>query len=466
LSAPAERARWAPGTRVWHGRYTGLWWAFVPGRPDLLVEAPDPQQLARKLDSIARHLDRVASLAVKTPALVTAAVVLTYLAPLPSAVAAVAKVPSWKPAKLTGLSDYDNLNGIVATGRNRAWVIGDHGGNGPFGYHWDGRAWRRSTLPKGLATSNSHTGSDGTIESVSASGSTNAWTAVQGPIDWKVFDQYPKPDCPTPERRRMSTSALRAAASSQSIFKDYKLLRWNGKRWVLAKILPHTGISAVVATGTHAVDAFGYGPAGSVRWHFNGKQWKSSAVPFSVTDARAQGRVIWAVGESTAGQVLGRFDGRTWKTVPLGLPATKAASKDRPGIYVDLTSFAVLGKNRVSISAMVSPLSLCGGGEPTSTTHQLTWDGRVLKDTRSPYWVITSEAPDGHGGSYALAQRSLTGPQPLEPTFLHRTATGIWKRAKLPRKPYALQSLAHIPGTTELWATGSTDERPAILRYA
>jgi len=96
----------------------------------------------------------------------------------------------------------------------------------------------------------------------------------------------------------------------------------------------------------------------------------------------------------------------------------------------------------------------------------LTWDGRVLKDTRSPYWVITSEAPDGHGGSYALAHRSPAGSQPLEPAFLHRTATGIWKRTKLPRKPYTLQSLARIPGTAELWAMGSVGERPAILRYA
>lgn len=49
MNPAAELATWFPDVKIWFGPCTGSWWAFVPGRPDRLVEAPNPRDLARKL---------------------------------------------------------------------------------------------------------------------------------------------------------------------------------------------------------------------------------------------------------------------------------------------------------------------------------------------------------------------------------------------------------------------------------
>ncbi|MGI8332834.1 hypothetical protein ACRYCC_23030 [Actinomadura scrupuli] len=40
-----------PGVRVWYGRHTGTWWAYIPVDGGRLVEADRPQRLA---DAIVR----------------------------------------------------------------------------------------------------------------------------------------------------------------------------------------------------------------------------------------------------------------------------------------------------------------------------------------------------------------------------------------------------------------------------
>ncbi|SFP50072.1 hypothetical protein SAMN04489713_114279 [Actinomadura madurae] len=44
---------WIPGLQVWYGLYTRSWWAYVPGRPDSLIEAPSPELLAQRLTPLA-----------------------------------------------------------------------------------------------------------------------------------------------------------------------------------------------------------------------------------------------------------------------------------------------------------------------------------------------------------------------------------------------------------------------------
>lgn len=53
MNPAAELGAWFPGVHVWHGRYTGSWWAYVPGHPPRLLEAPDLQHLTRKLATTA-----------------------------------------------------------------------------------------------------------------------------------------------------------------------------------------------------------------------------------------------------------------------------------------------------------------------------------------------------------------------------------------------------------------------------
>ncbi|WP_106399297.1 hypothetical protein [Actinocorallia populi] len=43
----AEVSLWWPGARSWYGRATGVWWAFLPGHPDQLLDFHDPAELIR-----------------------------------------------------------------------------------------------------------------------------------------------------------------------------------------------------------------------------------------------------------------------------------------------------------------------------------------------------------------------------------------------------------------------------------
>jgi hypothetical protein len=53
MNPAAGLTTWIPGLQVWYGIYTRSWWAFVPGYPDQLIEAPSPDLLAQRLTSLA-----------------------------------------------------------------------------------------------------------------------------------------------------------------------------------------------------------------------------------------------------------------------------------------------------------------------------------------------------------------------------------------------------------------------------
>lgn len=54
---PADEIRlWWPGARIWYGRATGTWWAFLPGHPDLLLDFLDPSELIRAVASLRKNM--------------------------------------------------------------------------------------------------------------------------------------------------------------------------------------------------------------------------------------------------------------------------------------------------------------------------------------------------------------------------------------------------------------------------
>lgn len=49
MNPAAGLKAWIPGLQIWYGIYTRSWWAFVPGPPDRLIEAPSPEHLVQAL---------------------------------------------------------------------------------------------------------------------------------------------------------------------------------------------------------------------------------------------------------------------------------------------------------------------------------------------------------------------------------------------------------------------------------
>lgn len=52
MNPAAGLTHWIPGLQVWYGIHTRSWWAFIPGPPDHLLEAPSPELLAQRLTSL------------------------------------------------------------------------------------------------------------------------------------------------------------------------------------------------------------------------------------------------------------------------------------------------------------------------------------------------------------------------------------------------------------------------------
>lgn len=52
----AEIRLWWPDARIWYGRATGAWWAFLPGHPDRLLDFLDPAELIRAIAHLRKNM--------------------------------------------------------------------------------------------------------------------------------------------------------------------------------------------------------------------------------------------------------------------------------------------------------------------------------------------------------------------------------------------------------------------------
>jgi hypothetical protein len=137
------------------------------------------------------------------------------------------------------------LEGVAATARNDAWVVGERTdpsgrlaehGLGAVAEHWDGTRWRHVLLPRLQR-----------LSAVAATSATNAWAVG---------------------------ADTRGAAVA---------LHWNGLRWRTQLRLPNAELRDVAALSTTDVWAVGGRPAPSdarfLELHWNGKRWSTYSQP-------------------------------------------------------------------------------------------------------------------------------------------------------------------------------------------
>lgn len=359
--------------------------------------------------------------------------------------AASARPRALELAKTFRLAGDETVTDLVVPARRSAFVFAmreRRGGIEPLVFRWNGRKWSRSPLPAGVK---------GVPGQANASSAKNVWMTVTG--NPGLFEKYmDRTTAVCPDGRRASPAGATARAGAN----PSKVLRWNGRRWTVARTFKNAYVNEVVAFGPRNVRVYGLDRKGPASWHFNGRTWRRAALPFLVTKAEAvSAREIWALARdrSSPGTFLVRFDGTRWTRVRPDAPSLAPA---RPALLLDLN---VLGRDRLWLSARTTEGDPCSPEGETAET-QLHWNGRIWT-AESPRTVqgflLSGHASDGAGGLYAHAWGSDSGDEwDFDRALFHRSAKGVWSRRILSEKNN-VQHLARIPGTRSLWAAGTRE---------
>jgi hypothetical protein len=322
----------------------------------------------------------------------------------------------------SGYSVAGTLESVAATSTTNAWAVGVTSKSKPLIVHWNGHSWRSvaTGAPAG----------DSELSSVAASSAANAWA-----VD-RVF-----------------------SGRGRSV-----LLHWNGHAWKQASFRAPAGttltsVSVTAPGNAWAVGYDGAAPYRALALHWNGHSWRSVKLPrlpvpshtgvilnsVSATSARS----AWAVGafnSEFAGPGAGfslHWNGSSWRRVA-SVPAS----------HGDPVQVAAAGRFAWSIGCP------CQGGPAGAVTGY--WNGRAWKTIATP---VAKPETAGYGAAVAAAGRQawaageycphcVSGTPGNLPFTLRWTGSG-WKLVKLPAKDIIVSGLA-VTSASNAWAVGST----------
>ncbi|MEV5705181.1 hypothetical protein [Actinoallomurus sp. NPDC052274] len=321
-----------------------------------------------------------------------------------------AAAPGWR---IAGSHADAALRAVATVSANNVWAVGSQtvsGKNRALVRHWNGKTWKTVAVPsavKGIHLDH--------VAATSATSGTNVWVTGTDGRD-----------------------------------KAYAL-RWDGKKWHTAptRTTFEPAGDAIAAIGKKDVWLLGMGAgglgAGKAR-HFDGKRWKTVAVPGYVSDVSAvSSRDIWAIGlvhgKTQYESAVMHWNGKTWRRVSI--------PTDDPM----LGGVRALGAKDVWVSGAMSGVILHWNGKKWTSASPVSGVGR-----------IGSIVSDGSKGLWAVA----------DGTRLLRYRAGRWSLAKLPQRTgYKTQinALAQVKGTTSVWGVGTLavgddiDKADVIVKY-
>ncbi|GAA2084867.1 hypothetical protein [Actinomadura alba] len=352
----------------------------------------------------------------------------------------------WHYVRAEGSTENATFSAVSAPSFDTAFAAGGRGGM-PLLAHWNGVRWRETALPVPRDT---------TMEGVAASSTGDAWAVGYTP-DGTAHTAH-----------------------------------WTGERaWEAVPMPVHErslprAVDARSPRDAWIVGSRGEAHARAASWHWNGRRWRTVAVPDLSERSepagpreRAHSELVavsalaaddvWAVGSSGSaaspsgagpGQggdavrraVITHWDGRTWTLVPAA--PTRAAGGTSQSVLADVVA---LSPNDVWAVGTASP-----GTDVPLAQH---WNGTVWEHVPIPLvrGRLYSVAGDGRGGVWAAGERTdgtallahwngerweVSGaptPGDLEPGEGAPTGHGSG----------AVQDLANARGTSYLWAVGA-----------
>lgn len=295
-------------------------------------------------------------------------------------------------------NNYSVYGAVAATSSSNAWAFGGSDASDGDGttqqieaVHWNGSAWSTLTMPD----------VPDYIDAASAPAATDIWavTSHDGYIlhygstqKWEVVHQLP------------------GAAS-----------------------LELTDVTAINGSDVWVFGGPGSGP-GYGTWHFDGTTWSEqsgNAAGISFASALSTTN-IWAIGS----------DGDS--------PQDAIVHYTRVGWGEKISNSALSGLTFRAIDALsADSVWITATSQDTGfESYLLHYNGHGFSKVAIPGSVDAKQlASDGQGGVWITATTSTN-----QAYMLHVTANGVWSSTAVSAN---LDSLASIPGTTSLWASGS-----------
>ncbi len=355
-----------------------------------------------------------------------AALLGTGLAPAQAATA-----PGWQVWQTVGprtsqtypepLSEADYYPGLAATGRRDAWALFSTCGAGKCARvlaHWNGSRWsaRQPTALEKL----------GNPATLGASSASDLWIFGGGTGNGS------RPDNPA--------------------------LHWNGHTWSWHKVPSWVVRFAPQGDEPTSAAVFsprnmwvfglatGYGSRQRLAGHFNGHRWVKVHLPAIPVSVSAVSRSdIWVLGRPAANgksSVLMHWNGKSWRT--RALPASLAPA----GSELDGMEVSAAGPR--SVWAQIFALNTGG----TSEIFLAHWNGTTWRRVSlPPKTELGNMVSDGRGGLWFSGQNIAEN----QSHFYHLTgARWITVSIPAPRSTQVsgVDALAHVPGTTTVLAAG------------
>jgi hypothetical protein len=353
----------------------------------------------------------------------------------------------WRPfAKISVKGDETLLTGVDAVAKGDAWAVGGattSKGTKPVGIieHWTGKAWQRVILPAAVAKKwNANSGESFPV--VGASSARNFWAFGQNLASSNAPDGY---------------------------------VRLSGRKWT-AGTLPGTSLASghlVIITATRVISSKDV-------WVFGGKlKATESSESFSPYAAQYNGHKWISKSVPGDGAIVGVSEisrGNMWAVI--GTPQLFSAGggsglASTPS--VDSWNGKSWSENSASRTTLPAGASLdsilaergghvwIGGGatntkggttEFAAELSGSTWTVSTLPATASSSdYAVTSMAPDGSGGVWAVAG----GLEAPSLRIWHLTG-GTWTGPSTPSfgsSHRILFQLAAVPGTSSVWGAGA-----------
>jgi hypothetical protein len=313
-----------------------------------------------------------------------------------------ASSPGWRRSASVhygAANTYSQFADVAPVSSKDAWAVGglDDAQTGkPAAYSWTGKSWRAAALPKGL---------HGSLDQLSASSAKDVW-----------------------------------AVSDQGGF----IVHYNGSKWSAAtkRFTGSAELTGVTAFSPSNVWVFGGSGAypGQGTWRYNGKAWKKDTAASNLGIERASAvsaTNMWAIGSVMVGDdSIFHYVRGTWR---------QAKASALSG--VQFTDIRALSAANVWAAAFVPARPF------TSYLIHLTRHG--WSRIKVPWAVAVGQlTTDGRGGFWLTALSSTTSAA----WALHWSKAGHWSRTLLTHSG-GVFSIAQIPGTTSLWATGTVNTK-------
>ncbi|MFC7184741.1 hypothetical protein ACFQMG_34850, partial [Kitasatospora paranensis] len=362
--------------------------------------------------------------------------------PVPAAAGPVPAAAGWHVRPAAPAVRNQELRAVAALDARTAWAVGNEDtgpGSVPLVERFDGRAWRRVTVP-------------------AATGGLDAVLPL-GPADvWAVGSRADDPDDPPGPADPADGDDPGGPGRGLALHFDGRAWREVPLPAEPAGRAAHPFALAADAAGLWAVGASAADRTAqprplALRW--DGTAWRRAPLPGPGGDAvllaaapdRAGG--LWAGGVAYDPDGTGRpltlhRDGAGWHQVDAPSPAGRTSTLEAVAAFAPDDVWAAGGT---------------GPSDDPARPFLLHWDGTRWQD---------AALPAGTGGVlHALAAADdgtlwAAGEQPADatPGFTLRRRAGVWSHRSADRTPAgdgaSLLAVAAVPGTGAAWAVGST----------